>query len=202
MTPGAFISDYIKRWEGGLSVDPNDNGNWFLFGAPAQVRNQGELVGSKYGVTGATLSAYRGVRKITATDMAKLTLEEACDIALKLFYCEPGLDRLAWNRVTASVLDFGWGAGPVTAKKLLQNLLDTTQDGAIGVGGETSRAYAKLLAKGEEFVAGAWWAMREAFYERLTERRPSDGIYLKGWDNRSRYFTPGDVEGWWRKWNV
>lgn len=200
MTPETFVEDYIGRWEGGLSVDPNDNGNWFLFGAPAQLKGHGELVGSKYGVTGATLSAYRGVRKITATDMAKLTMGEACDIALKLFYTEPGLDKLAWNRVTASVLDFGWGAGPVAAKKLLQDVLDVPTDGNIGP--VTSQAYSRFLGKTEAFAAGAWWAMREEYYERLVERRPSDAIYLKGWDNRSRYFTPGDAEGWWRKWDA
>ena len=200
MTPEIFIADYIKRWEGGLSLDPNDNGNWFLYGAKAQKKGQGIFVGSKYGVTGATLSAYRGKRSITAAEMAALSLEEACDIALKLFYSGPGLDRLSWNRVTASVLDFGWGAGPVASIKLLQDLLDCGVDGKISAGGETSRAFAKVLAKGEEFLAGAWWAMREEFYEDLVARRPSDAIYLKGWDNRSRYFTPADPEGWWRKW--
>jgi len=200
VTPLDFASDYIKRWEGGLSLDPNDNGNWFKPGASAQKRGQGALVGSKFGVTGATLAAYRGVRTVSAADIAALTLKDAGAIALKLFHTGPGLHHLAWNRVSASVLDFGWGAGPVTSIRMLQDMLDVTVDGKIGPGGETARAFATFVAKGETFAAGAWWARREEYYEALVSRRPSDGIYLKGWDNRSRYFTPGDPGGWWTAW--
>ena len=97
--------------------------------------------------------------------------------------------------MTASVLDFGWGAGPATSVKMLQDLLDVDQDAKIGP--KTIAAYDALLAQGETFAAGAWWAMREGYYEALVARRPSHGIYLKGWDNRSRYFTP--VSEWWAR---
>lgn len=203
MTVDAFAEGYIKRWEGGLSVDPNDNGNWFLFGAPAQKRGQGVLVGSKYGVTGATLAQFRGVRTVTAADIASLTMAEAVAVAKRLFFLDVGLDRLVWNRVTASVLDFGWGAGPVRSIKLLQDLLDQDQDGKIGVGGATATAFATIVAaRGEVFLAGAWWALREEYYEDLVVRRPTDGIYLKGWDNRSAYFTPGHAESWWTRFAI
>lgn len=195
-TVDAFIASYIPRWEGSpghyLSVDPNDSGNW-----SSGTKGVGALIGSNYGVTYRTLKAYRG-RDVTAADMKALTLAEACAIAKALFYVGPHLDRLAWNRVTASLLDFIWGTGADAGVKTFQNMLDVQQDGVIGVGGETAKAFAAMIeVRGEEFTAGAWWQMRETYYEALVARRPSDGIYLKGWDNRSAWFAPGQVENWW-----
>lgn len=196
MTPSQFIVDYQPRWEGGLSVDPNDAGNW-----STGVKGQGVLVGSNHGVTPRVLSAYRGGKPVTMADMKALTAKEAGDIALKMFYYEPGLDRLPWNRVTASVMDFGYNAGPGRAVRILQDLIDApTIDGIISPGGSTQKLYTQAIqTKGEAFMAGAWWAMREEYYEDLVKAKPSNGIYLKGWDNRSDYFTPGHKEGWWNR---
>lgn len=194
-TPEQFIVDYQPRWEGGMSKDPNDAGNW-----SSGKKGVGTLIGSNRGVTGRTLAAYRGVdvSKITMAMMEKLSDKEAGDIALKLFYKDVGLVHLPWNRVTASIMDFGWGAGPQRAIKMLQDILDVGMDGKIGARGETATAYTARLARvGEQVMAGAWWAMREEYYEDLVAARPSDGIYLKGWDNRSDYFLPGHKERWW-----
>lgn len=190
MNPTEFTRDYIQRWEGGMSRDPNDAGNW-----STGKKGVGTLLGSNRGVTGRTLAAYRGVKVETLrmADIEAITLDVATKIALLLFYEQPGISRLSWNRVTASVMDFGWGAGPASAVKMLQDLIDVDQDAKIGP--KTNAAYSALLAQGEAFAAGAWWAMREEYYEDLVTRRPSDAIYLKGWDNRSRYFTPASE--WW-----
>ncbi len=193
MTPEQFAAQSLKRWEGGMSRDPNDAGNW-----SSGKKGVGVLLGSNKGVTGPTLAAYRGVKveSLKMSDMEKLTDAEAVSIAVKLFYKNPGLDRLVWNRVTASIMDFGYNAGPGRAVRLLQDLLDVTIDGKIGPG--TTGAYSKFIAKGEEFAAGAWWAVRERYYEDLVARTPSNGVYLRGWDNRSAYFTPGDSGNWWK----
>jgi lysozyme family protein len=190
----AFAAGYINRWEGGLSLDSNDAGNW-----STGIKGQGILLGSNRGVTGRALAAYRG-KPATQLDIKNLTLVEAVAIARKLFYVGPGLSNLAWNRATPPIVDFGWGAGPVSAIRLLQDMLDVKVDGSIGPNGETAKAWASFCnLHGEECAAGAWWTMREKYYESLVERRPSDGIYLRGWDNRSRWFLPGDPERWWDK---
>lgn len=197
MTPQQFVSDYIPRWEGGMSKDPNDAGNW-----SEGKKGVGTLLGSNHGITGRTLAAYRKVplSSLKMSDIQNLTLDEAVKIALKLFYADVGLDKLEWNKVTASVMDFGWTAGPQRAIKLLQDVLDCNMDGAISANGETAKAFSRqMAAKGTEFMAGAWWATREEYYETLVANRPSDGMYLKGWDNRSDYFTPNHKEGWWKR---
>lgn len=201
MTPAAFARDFIFRWEDGHSADPNkthslnptDNGNW-----TGAKQNIGVLVGSNHGVTPAALAAHRGVpiAQITRSVMRALTIAEAADMALIRYYEGPRISLLPWNRVTASILDFGWGAGPEQAIKLLQRMLDVLDDGKLGA--VTAGAYASLIkAQGETFVAGAWWTIRDAFYEQIIGTRPVNVKFEKGWDNRSRYFTPGDAGGWW-----
>lgn len=192
MTPREFAKDYITRWEGVYSGDADDNGNWT--GAKKGI---GSLVGSQYGVTPAAIA---GMRKIPVTSVSvavikSITLDEAATLALNTYYYAPHLDILPWNQATASIFDFGWGAGPVQAIKLLQRTLDVADDGKLGPA--TAAAYKALCdAQGVNFVAGAWWCVRENFYELIIGKTPTNAKYEKGWDNRSRYFTPGSP--WWK----
>ena len=189
MTPRGCISNYIKNHEGGLSVDPVDRGNY----------HHGELVGSKYGVTGDTLAKYRGVAAVSAADMKALTLDEAVQIGLKLYYQVPHLDNLLWNRVTASVLDMAWGAGAVQAIKLLQREIGAEDDGLCGP--ETARLYAGWIGRvGEASAAYAYADARNAFYAKICLIHPANNRFLKGWQNRSNSFLPATP--WWSGWSA
>lgn len=217
ITPRDFIAGFIGAHEGVLSVHPADNGNWydpkrFAAGEP-QVRGKGTLVGSQFGVTAYALVNFRlfsGQRRETAlvvkrADIAAVTLEKAVEIGLALYYRQPGLDRLVWNRVTASILDKAWGSGPGRAIRMLQQLLDVPDDGVIGA--RTADAYAALFRPGqrliggaEEYAAGLWCAKRIAFDRALgSNEGPNDPdrVFVEGWNNRSRSFLPGTR--WWRE---
>lgn len=186
-----FIRGYIEAHEGGLSLDPKDNGNWT--GGKSGV---GNLVGSKYGVTAGALAVYRKVpvQGITRDSIEKLTLDEAVDIGVKLFYKDPKLDLLPLNRVTLSVVDKGWGSGPKQAIKLLQRMTGTTQDGVVGP--KTVKEYEEFLKHyGEEEAAKRWCETRVAFDTSLGQTR-----FIKGWNNRSRSFLPGTR--WWDEWKI
>jgi lysozyme family protein len=194
MTPEQVIADYIRAWEGVLSLDPVDNGNW-----TGGSRGSGVLVGSKYGVTAAALAVHRkvAVSAITKPIMAGVTLEEAAAIGREAYYDKPGLDNLAWNRVTASVLDFGWGSGPRRAIEKLQAMIGAKVDGDPGP--KTQAAYKAFLEKnGEEQSALKWCQTRNAYYEAICAARPEQRKYLNGWRNRSAYFAP--ATNWWRRW--
>jgi lysozyme family protein len=198
ITPFDFAKGYIGRWEGVYSGDPDDAGNWT--GGKIGV---GRLVGSQYGVTAAAIAELRNIpiAKVGTATIASITIDEAARLALQRYYLKPRLDMLPWNAVTASVMDFGWGAGPAQAIKLLQRILDVADDGEMGP--VTARAYRDLIdAQGEVFVAGAWWTVRDTFYELIIAKTPTNGKFEKGWDNRSRYFTPGDREGWWGRFHA
>ena len=203
MTPRQFAIDYITRWEDGGSTDParthsmrkTDPGNW----SSGKI-NVGTLVGSNHGVTPTALAKHRKVpvSAINYDVMHALTVDEAASIALALFYFEPKLNLLIWSAPAAIIMDAGWGMGPMQAIKLVQRMLDATDDGTMGPA--TAGKFNTLLAQtGPEFVAGALWTIRDAFYEQIIAAKPYLGENERGWDNRSLYFSPGEREGWWRR---
>ena len=184
-----FIRGYIRSHEGGLSLDKNDSGNWY----------KGKLVGSKYGVTGAALATFRGVRDITADDMQKLTLDEAIRIALQNYYRKPKIDRLAWNQVSAAVLDMGYNAGPSAAIKLLQRMIGAGADGDIGP--ETIGKFdAYVQAHGVDKAAKDYAIRRCNYYDSIIMSKSSNEKYRRGWYNRANSFCPST--SWWKLWSV
>lgn len=189
-----FIGGFIDAHEGGLSMDRDDSGNW-----TSGTIGVGNLVGSKYGVTAAALAEYRGVTaaSITAPAMAALTRDEAVKVGVKLFYQKPGFDKLVMNRVTLSIIDFGWGAHPRQATKEIQRLIGVADDGVSGPA--TAAAYAAWIARlGEDAAAKAWAAARNAYYDLIIARKPVKAKYRKGWRNRTAHFLPGGA--WWAEW--
>ena len=203
------IAGFIGTHEGGLSLHPSDNGNWYLAARYAagdpQARGEGELVGSKFGVTAYALVRYRlafGMARPSAltvarADMAALTLVTAVTIGVELYLHQPRLDQLAWNRVTASVLDKAWGSGPGRAIRMLQELIDVPADGEIGP--RTIKAYAAwIAAHGEEHAAFLWGDKRIAFDQSLVSGPADpDRAFIAGWNNRTRSFLPNTV--WWSR---
>jgi lysozyme family protein len=204
MTPREFIGKFIEAHEGGLSMHPADNGNWYSAARYKQrlpqVRGQGALVGSKFGVTAYALADYRGTTTIDADDIAGLSFSEAVDVGMKLYYTQPGFGRLAWNRVTASILDKAWGSGPGQAIKLMQRMIGVGDDGKLGA--VTAAAYAEFIRQhGEEEAAARWADVRIAFDQRLASNEgpnDPDRKFINGWNNRTRSFLPGTP--WWRNW--
>lgn len=70
--------------EGAYSSAPTDRGNYL----------NGVLVGTKYGITGATLAAHRGVRTVTAAQVKGMSLREAEDIYRRFYWSQSGGDVL------------------------------------------------------------------------------------------------------------
>lgn len=182
-TPAQFFKNTILVHEGSKhSVDPDDRGNWL----------DGRLVGSKYGVTGAALAAYRKVPNsaITKDVMAKLTEQEAIDLGLANYYRVRGIDLLPWDVVIAGVVDHGFNAGPRRAVEILQSLIGAGVDGSAG--SETRRMYRDWRCQlSDEQAMKLWTAARIAFYKSLNNPK-----YLKGWTNRANSFLPGTA--WWK----
>jgi lysozyme family protein len=191
MTQEECFREVLARWEGGLSLDPADRGNWFA--APGCAP---ELVGSCHGVTAAVLARFRGCAAIGRAEMAALTLDEAVRVGVRFFYREPGFDRLPWDATVASVVDFGWGAGPGVAVARLQAMVGAVADGCLGPA--TATAYrAHVAAHGLAAAANGWRDVRDRFYGALVRARPADNRFLAGWQRRSAYFLPG-TPWWWR----
>lgn len=185
----SFIRHFIDTYEGGLSIDPKDTGNYY----------RGVLVGSKYGVTGAALADYRNVTAISAADIAALTENEAVLVGLELYYDRPDFDLLPWNPVTASIMDMGWGAGPGQSIKLMQRMCGGNDDGKIGR--YTIQGYEDYIVNhGLVATATTWCNIRYAFYDQIIKVRPTNAKYRNGWWNRSAGFLPGTP--FWNAWNL
>lgn len=188
-TPADFVGHFIDTWEGKLSLDPADQGNYYL----------GNLIGSNFGVTGAALAEYRGTKVITARDIATLTRSEAIKVGLKLVYDKSNFDDLPWDPVVASALDAGWGSGPGQAIKLLQRMIAVGDDGSIGR--FTVAAYQDYVkAHGLEAAAKVWCQARYDFYDLIIKVRPTNAKYRNGWRNRAASFLPGTP--FWKAWSL
>lgn len=184
-----FVRHFIDTYEGGLSMDPADTGNYY----------RGVLCGSKYGVTAAALADYRGTSNITPKDIADLTEDEAVKIGVELYFDRPDFDQCPWNPVTASWMDMGWGAGPGQSIKLMQRMIGAGDDGKIGR--YTVQAFEDYIVNhGLEQTAVDWCDVRYAFYDAIIAKRPVNAKYRNGWRNRSAGFLPGTP--FWQEWNL
>jgi lysozyme family protein len=93
-----------------------------------------------------------------------------------------------WDRVKGDelptgldylVYDFGVNAGPGQSAKLLQRIVGAVDDGVIG-----PKTLALVKAKDPTEVIEAFSDQKEAFYEAIVQRNPTQAKFLKGWKNR------------------
>jgi hypothetical protein len=210
----ALIENFVSGFEGLLSAHPNDNGNWYdparFKAGLGQKRGMGRNVGSMRGVTAYALVNYRLAKGwsleravvVTRADMLAIDLPTAIDIGVVLFYAQPGLRHLAWNRVTASILDKAWGSGPGSAKIRLQREIGASPDGQIGKGGETASLYSAWIGRlGEVGAARRWAEVRRTWDAGIASNegpKDPDRIFLPGWNRRTDSFLPGTE--FWRDW--
>ena len=152
--------DRVLKSEGGYVNDPADRG--------------GE---TNHGVTIGAWGAYLG-RAIQPGEMKALTLD-----AVKPFYKSMYWDKVRGDDlptgVDYAVFDFAVNAGVGRAAKFLQRAVGADDDGAIGPGTLALVAKTtpgKLL---ENFAE-----QKEAFYNTLAEKNPTQQKFLKGWMNR------------------
>lgn len=189
-TPRQIATELISRWEGVLSLDPKDNGNYVV------VNGVKTLIGSKYGVTGNALALHRHVKPETITrhTMADLTIDEAVDVAINIFYKGFRLDMLPWGRVTAIMLDFVWASGG-NAIKVLQKTLGVKVDGILG-NDTRSKFVRELTDYSEKGFANKLLDARISYIESLKDYV----TYGRGWTNRITAFRPETP--WWRSFDA
>jgi lysozyme family protein len=165
MTVDDIIDDIIKR-EGGF------------------VDNQADRGGpTKYGITQATLAAWRGI-PVTPGDVEALTVDEAKRIYMALYVDKPGLSALP-DPLRGLVVDTAVHSGVKTAVRLLQSSLGgLATDGILGPvtmaavrGANSSWLYRKMLAERISFLG-----------EAITVR-PANAVFAKGWMARVAEFV-------------
>lgn len=152
----ACFAKVIKS-EGGYVNDPADRG--------------GE---TNLGVTVGAWGAYLG-RAIQPGEMKALTVETVKPFYKQMYWDLVKCDDLPVG-VDYAVFDFAVNAGVGRAAKFLQRAVGAVDDGAIGPGTLALVAKTtpgKLL---ENFAK-----QKEAFYNSLAEKNPTQKKFLKGW---------------------
>jgi len=172
MTINKMIYDLIKR-EGGYSDHPADKGG-----------------ATKYGITMKTLSAYL---KYTCKkeDIKALTKMKASEIYKRLFFYEPGINKLP-TELQPIILDMAVNHGSARAVKFLQNAIayytpSIIIDGKIGP--QTIEESKDILHKfGEKEFINRLCDIREDFYKMIVAGDETQKEFISGWLNRNNSF--------------
>lgn len=146
--------DHVLENEGGYVNDPRDPG--------------GE---TNYGIS---------KRAFPHLNIAALTRADAVKIYHDHYWNDIKGDQIISNELAMQVFDMAVNAGTVTAAKLVQEIVGTDQDGAIG---------RITLAAMDKYpsVAGMierYKFLRARHYCRIVARRPESVRFLSGWINR------------------
>jgi len=153
----------VINLEGGLSLDPNDNGNW-----TGGKHGVGELRGTKYGISAASYPQ---------VDIRALTVDDAKAIYKRDYWDKVGGDELP-PALAAVVFDAAINSGVGTALKLLNE-----SAGLLDFIGRRFQHYASL---GQFDVYGRGWTRRFAEIVRLAGTLKPDGPHLAVFDDRNQ----------------
>jgi len=148
--------EFVLRWEGGYSNDPNDAG--------------GE---TKYGIS---KRAYPNLTIETLTEVqAKVIYEKD--------YWKAAHCNLLPYPLSLAVFDYAVNAGPPRALKALQGAVGASPDGLWGsdTWAKTNEAIRKM---GTKRLAVHLCNERANFYVDLVTKKPSQIKFLKGWMRR------------------
>lgn len=172
-----LLDEVIKK-EGGYVNHPADKGG-----------------PTNFGITLAVLTVHRG-KKCTADDVKAMSEDEARDIYEDMYYLKPKINLLP-DALEPQVFDIAVNSGPGRAIKMLQQVLnlagfECSVDGDIGP--KTVHAAQLGYEAMGPYLVNALSEAREAFYQNIVARNPSQKVFLRGWINRARSFRV-PVEG-------
>lgn len=159
------LLDAIIQREGGFVDHPADRGG-----------------PTKYGITLATLAAWRG-RTVTRDDVRGLTIDEARAIYEARYIRQPGYDCIEDVRLREQVVDAAVLHGPTRATQWLQEIAGVKADGVLGP--VTVRALRRIHP---EVTGRRFTAIRIRFIGRLVTKEPSQAVFCAGWLNRATQF--------------
>lgn len=140
---------------------------------------------TKWGITQATLSAYRG-SPVSAFQVQSLTATEAAEIYRQRYFYQPGFDAVADPELQELLVDYGVNSGPEAAVKSLQLCLQRMKlytgpiDGDIG---PLTRQALRAVNNVPELYYRVKCERWELFL-RYIGRDPSQAGFATGWSNR------------------
>jgi lysozyme family protein len=160
MADARLMIPFIKKWEGGYANDPDDKGGCTMMGVTIKVYQK-----------------YFGKDK-TCEDLKNITDEEWLEIFKDGYWKPWKADEIKNQSIAQLCVDMGWGSGPKTAIKKVQECLGCKPDGIVG-----PKTLAALNANPSSGVFRRLWVMR---YQWLIEisKKGNNKKFLRGWHNR------------------
>jgi lysozyme family protein len=162
--------------EGGLSLDPNDSGNW-----TGGAKGKGELRGTNYGISAA---------QYPNEDIANLSTERATFLYKRDYWTPLKLDEVRNETLQEKMFDMGVNMGIDTAAIILQRTINFLQPGEqdIDVDGIIGP---QTLAKTHEWLHKndlAFWITFKSFrfmrYFEIIQKNPRLRGYRFSWLSR------------------
>jgi len=157
----------VLKFEGGYVNHPLDKGG-----------------ATNKGVTQKTYDSYRTLSKLPLADVKNITSDEVTKIYLR-FWKGAKCDRIAPTHPSTAFVHFDCAinSGPSRAAKILQKSLGVASvDGIIG-----SITLGAIAACDDSKLSAIYLANRDAFYNAIVKRNPSQKVFLKGWLKRTNH---------------
>ena len=153
---------FVQKVEGGYSNHPNDRGGQ-----------------TNYGITQGIFYQAKKLEIINnaVNSVIDLTLEDAEKIYKEMFWDKINGDALP-TALSIALFDTAVNMGVGTSVMILQNILNVTQDGIIGL--QTLSAIENYNGN----LVADFLNARELRYETIAQDNPSQGVFLRGWLNR------------------
>lgn len=144
---------------------------------------------TKYGITLATLEAWRG-RKLEAADVAAMPSDEAVAIYKSEYLEKPNFDKIAASDLRELVFDTGINHGRSRASRWLQESVNRCEpdqrlivDGVIG---QKSLAIINRTSPKRLYVE--FLSLRYIGFATFVRDNPEQRVFLVGWINRTNEF--------------
>lgn len=156
---------YLRSKKKGFANDPDDNGG-------------ATMVGITIG-TYRTYCRYKGWKSPSVNDLKAMPYKVWRDIVYTLYWSKWKAENIADQNVANIVVDWVWGSGASTIKKM-QTLLGVTADGIVGP---------KTLAalNNTPGIKDKVYQARKAYFEAIVKKNPTQKKWLRGWMNRLNY---------------